>query len=238
MMNKLRGALPFLLASLVLAAWAEDPWKSKPPSEWTLKDVDKILTDSPWTQTVMAPTRWARVGGEKWEMGPAPSGVRVGKATVEVNPDRSDQMGWFRLRWETSRTIREALAREAQLRGLSGQPYSRPREDKEHHVLALVWDPFVFQAPKSSEVEAAASSYIKPRRLGLEVRPARVEYRRDWNGRLNAVAFYFPRKIENGREVVDGDEDRVDFTWHVGAAVINGRFQPRKMAAQGRRDVD
>jgi hypothetical protein len=235
---KLRKTLPVLLAVLALAAWAEDPWKSKPPAEWTKKEVDKVLNDSPWAQVVIAPASWARIGGEKWEVGPSPSGVRIGKATVQVNPDRSDEMGRFVLLWESSRTVREALAREAQLRGLSGQPYSRPKEDKEHHVLVLVWDPFVLQVPKATEAEAASSSSLKPRMRNAEFPPDRVEYRRDWHGRLQGVAFYFPRKTAGGRALIDGDEDRVDFAWHVGAAVLHARFNPRKMVAHGRRDLD
>jgi hypothetical protein len=239
MKRKLRAALLLLLATFVVVAWAEDPWKSKPASEWTRKDVDKILTDSPWTQIVNVPTSWARTGGEKWEAGPSPTGVRIGKATVDVNPDRADEKGVFLLRWESSRTIRAALARQTQLRGLSGLPRSRtPAGDKDFHVLVLVWDPFVLREPKATEAEAASGSSIKPRMLNAEVPPDRVEYRRDWHGRLQAVAFYFPRKTAGGRALIDGDEDRVDFTWHVGAAVLHGRFNPRKMVAQGRRDWD
>jgi hypothetical protein len=31
---------------------AEDPWMAKKPSEWTDKDLTKILSDSPWAQKV------------------------------------------------------------------------------------------------------------------------------------------------------------------------------------------
>ena len=42
----LGGTLLVLLGSSVV--WAGDPWKEKPYTEWTKKEVKKLLDDSPW----------------------------------------------------------------------------------------------------------------------------------------------------------------------------------------------
>ena len=44
-----RTFVAILLCVTVL--WAGDPWKEKASSEWTVKDVEKILKKSPWAQT-------------------------------------------------------------------------------------------------------------------------------------------------------------------------------------------
>ena len=49
MRKKLMGGVAFLIIATL--AWAGgDPWKSKPPSQWTEKDVADILANSPWAR--------------------------------------------------------------------------------------------------------------------------------------------------------------------------------------------
>ncbi len=44
-------AICFTMACIVgVAARTNDPWKDKDPQDWDEKDVQKILTDSPWSK--------------------------------------------------------------------------------------------------------------------------------------------------------------------------------------------
>jgi len=52
--------LSVLLLLCALCMWAADFWTTKPFTEWNEKEVNKILTDSPWTEKV---TITAGVGG-------------------------------------------------------------------------------------------------------------------------------------------------------------------------------
>ncbi len=45
--------VPFLLA---LGLWASDSWQSKPMADWSDKDVQKILSNSPWAKTISVST--------------------------------------------------------------------------------------------------------------------------------------------------------------------------------------
>ncbi|HEY2844781.1 MAG TPA: hypothetical protein VGJ09_14065 [Bryobacteraceae bacterium] len=48
-MLKRSSALVFLFA---LSAWAADFWTTKPYTDWDEKDIQKILTNSPWTEKI------------------------------------------------------------------------------------------------------------------------------------------------------------------------------------------
>lgn len=55
-------ALAFLVAT-AMAVWAAD-WKGKDFKEWTAKDVEQILKDSPWAKGVTIPLRAPGGGGD------------------------------------------------------------------------------------------------------------------------------------------------------------------------------
>ncbi len=63
-------ALSMFLAGLAL--WAADVWVAKPYTEWTAKDVDKIMSDSPWAKQVSVTLDLGR-GGGSGSAGGAPS---------------------------------------------------------------------------------------------------------------------------------------------------------------------
>ena len=58
-----RATLVFLaVVLLVSVAYADDVWKSKPYQQWELKDVQKILADSPWAHIVHVTASWRKPG--------------------------------------------------------------------------------------------------------------------------------------------------------------------------------
>jgi hypothetical protein len=52
----------FAVVLLVSVAYADDVWKSKPYQQWELKDVQKILADSPWARVVHVTASWRKPG--------------------------------------------------------------------------------------------------------------------------------------------------------------------------------
>ncbi|HWQ03015.1 MAG TPA: hypothetical protein VNL38_00915, partial [Candidatus Nitrosotenuis sp.] len=61
----------FLFAAL---AAAQEPWKSRPYTEWTAEDVRRVLDDSPWARVVTVDVTW-RKPGEK--PAPPPTDLRM-----------------------------------------------------------------------------------------------------------------------------------------------------------------
>jgi hypothetical protein len=45
----MKKLVPFLLA---LGLWAADSWQNKPAADWSDKDVQKVLTNSPWAKSI------------------------------------------------------------------------------------------------------------------------------------------------------------------------------------------
>jgi hypothetical protein len=81
---------------LVSVAFADDVWKSKPYQQWDLKDVQKILADSPWAHVVHVTAGWRKPGETTLpvepggttpgnygtQSGPAPSGAGAGATSA------------------------------------------------------------------------------------------------------------------------------------------------------------
>lgn len=66
----------FLVLALVLlvsVAYADDVWKSKPYQQWELKDVQKILADSPWAHVVHVTATWRKPGDASLPLEPGGS---------------------------------------------------------------------------------------------------------------------------------------------------------------------
>src|SRR5579864_5354751 len=139
MSKRILGLLTSLL--FVALAYAGDVWKAKPYKQWEEKDVRKILMDSPWVKTANVDANWRKSGGGGDVAGqlpqgsstPAPSGgggggmyggpvggaggygSGSGSAGGMGGPQASEAD--FLIRWSSSRTMREAVARSYVLRG-------------------------------------------------------------------------------------------------------------------------
>ncbi|MBI5281644.1 MAG: hypothetical protein HY858_08190 [Candidatus Solibacter usitatus] len=51
-LNRRAALLTIGAAALPEASFAADPWLAKEPSEWSPKDIQKVLADSPWAKSV------------------------------------------------------------------------------------------------------------------------------------------------------------------------------------------
>ena len=102
--------LPILLVILSLAAWAQ--WDKKPYTEWSEKDAQRVLNDSPWGKT--------QVFSTPGEMFRSPTSGRQGTATrTEPNPAQALHVN-FRVRFLSARPIRQAYSRLVELRQRGG----------------------------------------------------------------------------------------------------------------------
>jgi len=103
-------SLPVPLLLLALAASAQ--WEKKPYAEWSEKDAQKVLNDSPWGKS--------QVFSTPGEMFRSPTTGRQGTATrTEPNPAQALHLN-FRMRFLSARPIRQAYSRLVELRQKSG----------------------------------------------------------------------------------------------------------------------
>ena len=103
-------SLPVLLLLLALAASAQ--WEKKPYAEWSEKDAQKVLNDSPWGKS--------QVFSTPGEMFRSPTTGRQGTATrTEPNPAQALHLN-FHMRFLSARPIRQAYSRLVELKQKGG----------------------------------------------------------------------------------------------------------------------
>ena len=111
--RRLHPALVFLACgSLFLVAGQKNYWESKPYTEWSDKEVDKLLKDSPWTKSVLLSTgpegALGSGGGQRGSGGGGDPEMGSGGGSLP-KPATRLVVTWF------ARPIREATARRLML---------------------------------------------------------------------------------------------------------------------------
>lgn len=102
--------LPIAVLLFALAASAQ--WEKKPYTDWSEKDAQKVLNDSPWGKT--------QVFSTPGEMFRSPTSGRQGTTTrTDPNPAQALHLS-FRVRFLSARPIRQAYSRLIELRQKGG----------------------------------------------------------------------------------------------------------------------
>lgn len=112
-MNHLLG--PLSVAALAVATtFASSFWQEKPYTEWTEEEVNRLLTDSPWTQEIVV-----RVSGPASAVGMGRStGQPTGQGGAQTAPGSTPTATIrYYVSFLTATPIRMALARNALLQG-------------------------------------------------------------------------------------------------------------------------
>lgn len=104
-----RRTIATLGASLIPSALAAPPWQTKPVDQWSNKDLQRVVTDSPWAVLVSVPL----TGPESpFQNRPAfPAGVPYGRYGGAGMGMPAEGVIPFLVRWESAKPVREALKR-------------------------------------------------------------------------------------------------------------------------------
>jgi hypothetical protein len=257
----MRKAIIGSLAVLAIAvlAWASsDPWKDKPFQQWDEKDVQKVLSSSPWSKIVqteagpsggaVAPsslpqanpgTPGAGSGGGRGGMGggssSSPSGG--GGAVPATGADNSTSQASFAVRWGSSRTMREAFLRSKVLSGKSTEEDAEQQLAQPPAAYLVVisgQQMMAFQAAEEAGVKAASTLTTKKGKQKIEA--SNVEFQRGSDGKaLLAIVISFPKRTATGEATIDADEKGAEFSCLPGRVSIKVSFDFSKMYdAQGR----
>lgn len=239
----MQGSLMFLLSATLL--WAGDPWKEKPYTEWTQKDVQKVFQDSPWAHTVRILSGDVNLGRGPGPPSPpsAPGGgpapplggqqpAEPGGAWGQGTPQRTV----FVVLWGSSLTARQALVRQLELQG-SIDPEQKQgllsAELQQYQIVIYGPDMRAFQG--LTEEAVRESAYLKPKRSKQKISPQRVEFLRQGT-RLTEVHLFFPRQVD-GEAVIGPEEKKVEVFCRASTADISTEFNLRKMTREGARDL-
>jgi hypothetical protein len=242
------GSVALLLAAIVSAG--DDPWKAKPYQQWDAKDIRKVLDASPWARNVQVPAPWISAGdaGDADSAGapsqtspmrtaqpPQPGGYGAGNSGPLVQTATVT----FVVRWASSRTVREALLRNAMLAGqiqedAAAQQLAQPVETYEIVVAAPDMKPF--QSVDEKILEHGA--YLMDRKTKQKIAPTGVKILNSEDGKkVQSVAFFFPKKSDSGVSTIDDNVKTVDFQCVVTNVKIEASFDASKMSDKSGRDL-
>lgn len=245
--------LALLLALLlgVTLLWAGDkPWKTKPFQQWDQKELQTILTDSPWVRVTtiqrtwlpvsekdVAPTPQISGGVRQMSAGGGQTGQAGGGATTPV---RAGEGSWRELNvyiyWQSSRVMRAATAREAVLHGekVDVEKYASEPQS-EYQIILRMEDmtPFVQHDEKFSQ----ASAFLQMKKGKSKISPSHVVYERNQKGLIQDAVFFFPKTSPSGLPAVSGDETEVQFSCKIADSTVRTDFKPREMVDQSGPDL-
>jgi hypothetical protein len=217
-------------AFIALSIWASEPWKTLDYQKWSLKDVDKILNNSPWAKSITLPY-YPYLNGDRPETdqhikigsAPDPSGV------ADSRTYRPESI--FTLRWNSALTVRRALYRDAVLRGLSAD-YAAHRyliDDEEEIELTMIP---IGQTllPPAEPVTLMKETYLQLQPSGRKIQPSIAEQRPEVDSRGNdGYVFYFPKKMADGSPSIPKDATEINFFTQVGIRRFSIKFRPMEM---------
>lgn len=157
-----RSLFASLAAALPMPLRAADPW-TKPPAQWSDKDVQRILTDSPWSKSVSitlgggAPMggggRGGRRGGGGGMSGGMPdasmgaggdSGMGGGRAGMGEGMGASMAPSiQFQIRWQSAKPVKLATVRARMGAEADTSPQAREFVEREEpdYVIAVIGPP-------------------------------------------------------------------------------------------------
>jgi len=262
----MRKAILGILAAALLAAicWASnDPWKDKAYSQWDDKDIQRILTDSPWERNVTVAANWQSMpadnnlgapnspqpaagqapsgggmgGGGMKGGGGAPGGA-AGPSSQAMDMTSTPQAG-FSVFWMSSRTLRAAIMRRQVLH--EGKDESEvdkyadhPLDDYEVVIQGRDMTPF----NQNDETFFLTHSSLEIHKTKEKLTPQRVTLERGEDGKkVTAALFFFQKKSSSGENAISPDDKEVQFTCSLGKSVLKTSFDPRKMTDQKGSDL-
>jgi hypothetical protein len=241
------------LCVVATIAWAGgDPWKTKPFSQWTDKDIADILQNSPWARANVAAQGAWRPDGTTQASGSTamPGGAGdTSKTSASANPGTaggaeknaaaaaaSEPYSVF---WWSSRTIRAASYRRAVLKGAMTQA------DAEKDLASIPDDYMVLVQSQNmqyfqnkGEDAFMKQAWLQMKKSKDKVAPTKVGFLKGADGTtVNGVVFYFPKKSANGEPTVANDEKEIDFYFKIEDSKIMTSFDPRKMVDSQGQDL-
>jgi len=226
----------FAFASL----WAGEFWEEKPYSEWTAKEAQKLMTDSPWARRVEM-----RMSEPGWN----PRSVREGEATATSEPAEGgampsesraetglgDRFKTYVVQWWSARILRQAAVRFRQLQGrVPAEQVEQFLAQRPNHYILVVFGPGLRGMQALDAEELKAKSYLKVRKQ--KVAPAWVNFLPGPEKQLSGVEFYFPREVE-GQPLISAEEKSAEFSCELGKEIIRTKFNLSKMKVAGELDL-
>jgi len=247
--------LTLIVGICVLSVAAADKWFEAPFQEWGEKDVQRMLTKSPWAKSYTFEPQ-SNTGGSSGRGGGGATGVSRGSTqTVEArvantSAQQSNRVApavYLRAQWYSAKPVRMALARQVQLLNPAAD-MSRINQfvdtDPEDAILMLRMD---FNA--SGQGQARMISMFLARQTLETMGPVTVLTTKS-KKRIPlkmyvpptqedpTAKFIFPRTLPDGQPLIEEDDKEASFRTQLKlrdrALHLHYRFKTKDMIYQGK----
>ncbi|HMJ25349.1 MAG TPA: hypothetical protein VK475_05950 [Pyrinomonadaceae bacterium] len=233
---------------LVLLAASVSAQKTKPWTEWSAKDADKVLNDSGWGQTLTEGDNNSQPSSTSaitQTTAARENTVKNASAAKNVESgEKSDPMSvHYRVRLLSAKPIRAAFVRKIELQGAPPEKVAQlrtfvDRDFGDYIVVTITIDgtDVKRRGLATTEISAADAEALKTttyleRKDGKRV--SLMDYRAPTQDGLGAK-FVFPRMIE-GKPFIEADSGEVRFCTQTGKALkIARRFKVSEMMFDGK----
>jgi len=242
-MHKRVSLFLLLLAAIAFSVWASDPWKDKPFTEWTMDEVRRILSDSPWARSAKVDAPWIK-GEPHFLYGVPPS--CSGRPDWENPSQRPSVLGpmtqsivVFQVNWESARTMREARIRLAVLcKELDPEDAEEELDREISGYVMTVSAPDMRPFDGLEEDAIAANTYLLLKKSKRKIAPSRVIVGRGMDRQtVFTLTFEFPRTTESGEATISDDEKDVEFVTGAGKVAVKTKFSVSKMVSRNGTDL-
>jgi hypothetical protein len=219
-----------LLLFAVLALASDVPWKGKSYDQWTAKDVEQVLTNSPWARKTNITRTWNRLTQPDLPNATVSGAARGMPGNQGPNNENAGSELTIDVYWASSRVIRAASARKAILQGgkkdVDVEKYANEPQ-REYAIVVQSEDmtPFVQHDEKSFQADA----FLETKKNKLKLASSQVRYERDEKGLVSVAIFFFPKKTPSGDPTISSDEKAVEFNCKIEGATLRVSFAPQKM---------
>jgi len=218
---KLRLSVFFLI---ILSLSAADFWQTKPYTEWSDKEAQRLLNNSPWVREVElmiggAPGAGTPGGGRGGRGGPG--GDVAAPAPISVV-----------LRWQTALPIKQALARLKFGKDVASSADAKTFLDHEEttYVIAVSAPPEMMAGhPEQMKSALKGLTTLTVKAKGV-LTPSEVQIMP--NNKTVDVYFSFPRTA-----ALSPEDKEVEFSTRIGFSAVTSKFRLKDMVFNGKLEL-
>jgi hypothetical protein len=240
--------LPLIFA---VSLWAADFWQSKPYTEWTDKEIQKILSNSPWSKEVVVSLSGGGGGSGKGSRkggggggggdtgfdGPATGsgGGNAGPSSrANVNEVGGGTPGGgtpgmtLVVSWRTALPLRQAIAKQkfGAEAGTSPEAKKVIEEPQKHYVIVVAGLPARMGRGGAEMKEALLKN------TSLSIKGKEPIVPEDLQSSGTAAIFMFPKTV-----AIDLDDKEVEFSTKLGQTMVKAKFKLKDMVFNGKLDL-
>ncbi len=228
---------PFLVA---LSLCAADPWQTKSFTEWSDKDVQKILTNSPWVHTVTiggGPSigEGATSGREDSatrppQMSPAtgpgvmaPNGQEGGRERRDsADPLNAPQSTVLTVLWQSALSVRQALVRRRfGAEGVGSVDAKKLLDERMNYLIAVSGlTPSLMRAPQAKSDMLQRTTLSAKGKDPLHATDILISP----SGKVTEAIFVFPKTTSFAL-----DDKDVEFSTQLGTFPVKSKFRLKDM---------